>query len=132
MKKRRIFISLVVAITILILGGCGMTSQKETLTKEQQDNVVRWIARGYEVNSVEFTNFERDKKTGMYLLSFKLNNNSAYETTFSVRQLKEFDESSGILGLNPINRFKNLEREEDIEESQEIKISKIKITYVKG
>ncbi|MGQ7393956.1 hypothetical protein ACTGZO_09765 [Streptococcus suis] len=69
MKKRRIFISLVVAITILILVGCGMTSQKETLTKEQQDNVVRWIARGYEVDKVEFTNFTKNNSTGSYLLS---------------------------------------------------------------
>ncbi|MGQ7409828.1 hypothetical protein ACTGWG_12185, partial [Streptococcus suis] len=103
MKKRRIFISLVVAITILILGGCGMTSQKETLTREQQDNVVRWIARGYEIESVEFTNFGKNEATGTYMLSIKINNNDNLGTVYSTSSLIKFDKNTGSIGLDPID-----------------------------
>ncbi|MBF0819691.1 hypothetical protein [Streptococcus acidominimus] len=50
---KKLFRSILFVIGIIgIMGGCSM--EKETLTREQQDNVVRWIARGYEVTSVEF------------------------------------------------------------------------------
>ncbi|HFI0273860.1 TPA: hypothetical protein ACGO2R_002009 [Streptococcus suis] len=68
MKKRRIFISLVVAMTILILGGCGMAkSNKEVKYKEEQDRMVEYLAQNYEgVEKIEFINFEENIKTGYY------------------------------------------------------------------
>ncbi len=35
MKRSRLLISILATIAILILGGCGMTSQKETLKEER-------------------------------------------------------------------------------------------------
>ncbi|MGT2743010.1 hypothetical protein [Streptococcus plurextorum] len=130
MKKRRIFISLVVAITILILGGCGMTSQKETLTKEQQDNVVRWIARGYEVDKVEFIELSRSTSTGTYLLSFRINGKESLETTIPANSLSEFDSADGELLLGPIDDFEKVLKETRIDKKREINISDISISYL--
>ncbi|MGT2950103.1 hypothetical protein BU202_02860 [Streptococcus cuniculi] len=102
--------------------------KKETLTKEQQDNVVRWIVRGYEIDSVEFMDFKKDKKTGFYLLNIQLNGDESLETTLSIRQLKELEEKDAIIGLNPIDRFQSIER--DIALEGEIDLSQIKIKYL--
>ena len=41
--------------------------RKPKLTKEQQDNVVRWLVRGYDpITSVKFIHFSKDFKTGMF------------------------------------------------------------------
>ena len=130
MKKKILIASLVTIFLGLIIGGCRM-KEKETLTKHQQDNVVRWIARGYDVQVVELTSFSQDKNTGMYILSFRLNEDVSYETTISVDKLEEFDENNGILGLNPVNRFKNLEKLHPLNENDEIDISNIKIMYLR-
>ncbi|WP_105111480.1 hypothetical protein [Streptococcus suis] len=127
MKKRRIFISLVVAITILILGGCGMTSQKETLTKEQQDNVVKRIARGYNIQSIEFTAFSKDKKTGTYLLNIKINNSDSLETTIPFRNLERLSNDSDAIGLNPIDDFQTIQKSQLLEN---VDISRIKVIYL--
>ncbi|MGV3030447.1 hypothetical protein ACEE42_07805 [Streptococcus suis] len=129
MKKRRIFISLVVAITILILGGCGMASQKETLTKEQQDNVVKRISRNYKIKKVEFVNLERNNSTGYYSLVFKVND----KKTTNIVQFKnaeEFDSSEGIIALDPIEEFASLEKTNPINDNDEVNISSIKIKYL--
>ncbi|HEM3598872.1 TPA: hypothetical protein U1C28_001999 [Streptococcus suis] len=127
MKKRRIFISLVVAITILILGGCGMTSQKETLTKVQQDNVVKRIARGYNIQSIEFTAFSKDKKTGTYLLNIKINNSDSLETTIPFRNLERLSNDSDAIGLNPIDDFQTIQKSQLLEN---VDISRIKVIYL--
>ena len=57
--KNKYLLLLGITICILgIVGGCRMFGDKqETLTKEQQNNVVRWIARGYDVHAVDFISF---------------------------------------------------------------------------
>ena len=104
--------------------------KQETLTKEQQNNVVRWIARGYDVHAVDFISFSKDKSTGMYLLSFRLNSDKNYETTISINEKEEFSQSDGILGLNPISRFRELEKKKILNEEYRIDISQIEITYL--
>ena len=47
-----------------------MFENKPTLTKEQQRNVVRWIARGYNINKVHFLRFEKNNYS-FCQLSFK-------------------------------------------------------------
>ena len=74
MKRRNLLFGILVTITIFILGGCGMASQKETLTKEQQDNVVRGIVKNYKIESIEFIKFNKDINTGSYHLIFVINN----------------------------------------------------------
>ncbi|MDW8743626.1 hypothetical protein Q7W37_11485 [Streptococcus suis] len=130
MKKYRLFISILATLMILILGGCGMTSQKETLTKEQQDNVVRWIARGYEVQEVEFLQLSQNTSTRIYLLSIRLNGDKSLETTIPADSLDEFDASEGELLLGPIDNFEEILKEKPLEKTRSIDISSIRIVYL--
>ncbi|MGQ7320242.1 hypothetical protein ACTGXJ_08010 [Streptococcus suis] len=130
MKNYLLFISILATITILILGGCGMTSQKETLTKEQQDNVVRWIARGYEVQEVEFLQLSQNTSTRIYLLSIRLNGDKSLETTIPADSLDEFDTSEGELLLGPIDNFGEILKERPLEKTRSIDISSIRIVYL--
>ena len=127
MKKYRLFISILATLMILILGGCGMTSQKETLTKEQQDNVVKRIARGYNIQSIEFTAFSKDKKTGTYLLNIKINNSDSLETTIPFRNLERLSNDSDAIGLNPIDDFQTIQKSQLLEN---VDISRIKVIYL--
>ncbi|MFH0374208.1 hypothetical protein [Streptococcus sp. A22] len=130
MKKYRLFISILATIAILILGGCGITSQKETLTKEQQDNVVRWIARGYEVQEVEFLQLSQNTSTRIYLLSIRLNGDKSLETTIPADSLDEFDASEGELLLGPIDNFEEILKEKPLEKTRSIDISSTRIVYL--
>ncbi|MEX2784511.1 hypothetical protein AB3331_04905 [Streptococcus sp. H49] len=132
-NKKKILLLLGIIVCIGgIIGGYRMLT-KETLTKRQQDNVVRWIARSYyPVNKVEFTKFNQDKKTGTYLLSIKLNNNNDLVTTIAINDLKDFDEEYGTLGLSPVSRFEFMKREDKLEDYQQIDISNIKKDYLGG
>ncbi|HEL2218089.1 TPA: hypothetical protein ACGO9Z_000708 [Streptococcus suis] len=130
MKKYRLFISILATIAILILGGCSITSQKETLTKEQQDNVVRWIARGYEVQEVEFLQLSQNTSTRIYLLSIRLNGDKSLETTIPTDSLDEFSNLHGVVGLNPRNHFQELERLKWLTEESDVDISDIKVVYL--
>ena len=130
MKKYRLFISILATLMILILGGCGMTSQKETLTREQQDNVVRWIARGYEVQEVEFLQLSQNTSTRIYLLSIRLNGDKSLETTIPADSLDEFDASEGELLLGPIDNFEEIMKERPLEKTRSIDISSIRIVYL--
>ncbi|MGV3088538.1 hypothetical protein ACEE12_05630 [Streptococcus suis] len=127
MKRSRLLISILATIAILILGGCGMTSQKETLTKEQQDNVIKRIARGYNIQSIEFTAFSKDKKTGTYLLNIKINNSDSLETTIPFRNLERLSNDSDAIGLNPIDDFQSIQKSQLLEN---VDISRIKVIYL--
>ncbi|HEL2031954.1 TPA: hypothetical protein U1164_001409 [Streptococcus suis] len=107
-----------------------MTSQKETLTKEQQDNVVRWIARGYEVQEVEFLQLSQNTSTRIYLLSIRLNGDKSLETTIPADSLDEFDASEGELLLGPIDNFEEILKEKPLEKTRSIDISSIRIVYL--
>ncbi|HEL2576830.1 TPA: hypothetical protein TZ704_002023 [Streptococcus suis] len=104
-----------------------MTSQKETLTKEQQDNVVKRIARGYNIQSIEFTAFSKDKKTGTYLLNIKINNSDSLETTIPFRNLERLSNDSDAIGLNPIDDFQTIQNSQLLET---VDISRIKVIYL--
>ncbi|MGT2867130.1 hypothetical protein [Streptococcus fryi] len=104
---------------------------KETLTKEQQDNVVRRIVRGYDpITQVKFIKFSQDKKTGTHLLSFELNDDDRYTTTMKIVNIEQILEKNTAYGLNPISRFSSLEREEELTAEQFIDISNIHIIYL--
>lgn len=105
-----------------------MFENKPTLTKEQQRNVVYWIVWKYEVNSINFTDFQRDNMTGGYHLKFKLNNQ--YETGLTVNDFKEFNVSDGIVTLGPIEDFRKIEKNPSLSENDKVDISSIKITYL--
>ena len=129
MKTREWIVKLLLLVRpILFLGGCKMFENKPTLTKEQQRNVVYWIVWKYEVNSINFTDFQRDNMTGSYHLKFKLNNQ--YETGLTVNNFKEFNVSDGIVTLGPIEDFRKIEKNPSLSENDKVDISSIKITYL--
>ncbi|MGT2625400.1 hypothetical protein [Streptococcus thoraltensis] len=103
--------------------------EKETLTKRQQDNVVRWIARGYDVNKVKFLNCEKNPTTGTYSLVFRIDE-KAETNIVQVESLKEFDDSNGDIGLDPIEDFIDLEKSTPLDNDEPVNISDIEITYL--
>ncbi|MGT2867126.1 hypothetical protein [Streptococcus fryi] len=99
---------------------------KETLTKEQQDNVVRWIARKYEFDSIEFLDFSKDNKTGSYHIHFLLNNE--LESGLTISDIKKFDSPVVKVTLGPVSKFVDIEK--SILNDDEISIEKINIVYL--
>ena len=119
-----------IRIAVLILGllfvsGCF---NKPKLTKEQQNNVATRIVRNYDVQEIEFVDFDKNLSTGSYELVLKLNNDENKETIITFREMEFFDESEGELFLNPLGRFKDLKRKEII--TGEVDLSSIKIKYL--
>ncbi|MGT2867128.1 hypothetical protein [Streptococcus fryi] len=128
MKLKKIVARLLIIVGMVsLLGGCGMS--KETLTKEQQDNVVKRIVRQYRIESIEFTEFVKDRKTGTYLLNLKINNNLEFQTTLPFRNIDRLDNSTDDIGLNPVDSFILLERMTPLED-ESINIKNIKIIYL--
>ena len=119
-----------IRIAVLILGllfvsGCF---NKPKLTKEQQNNVATRIVRNYDVQEIEFVDFDKNLSTGSYELVLKLNNDENKKTIISIREMEFFDKSEGELSLNPLGRFKDLKRKEII--TCEVDLSSIKIKYL--
>ena len=119
-----------IKILLLILGlifvsGCF---NKPKLTKEQQNNVAIQVYKNYDVQEIEFVDFDKNLSTGSYELVLKLNNDENKETIITIREMEFFDESEGELSLNPLGRFKDLKRKEII--TGEVDLSSIKIKYL--
>ena len=119
-----------IKIVVLILGlifvsGCF---NKPKLTKEQQNNVVMWITRGYEVKEVEFISFTKNNSTGSYILNVKINNNENKEISMLISDLKFLEQPDGDLLLGPIEEFQDIKRAEQI--TGKMDLSKIKIKYI--
>ena len=119
-----------IKILLLILGlifvsGCF---NKPKLTKEQQNNVATRIVRNYDVQEIEFVDFDKNQSTGSYELVLKLNNDENKKTIILIREMGFLDESEGELSLNPLGRFKDLKRKEII--TGEVNLSSIKIKYL--
>ncbi|WP_156019322.1 DUF2974 domain-containing protein [Streptococcus ruminantium] len=125
MKIKQVLTSLFILIGMMsLLGGCSMT--KETLTKEQQDNVVKWLVRKYEFDSIEFLDFSRDSKTGSYHIHFLINNN--LESGLTISDIKKFDSPVARVTLGPISKFSDIEKPASNDE--EINIENIRIAYL--
>ena len=121
-----------IRIAVLILGlifvsGCF---NKPKLTKEQQNNVVTWIARGYEVKEVEFISITKNDSTGSYTLKMKINGDDSMKTGVLIERFEEFDNRNGILNLSPIDNFESIKRAEDLDETASVSIEGIKIKYL--
>lgn len=115
---------------ILLLGLCLLAGCffKPQITKEQQNNVATRIVRNYDVQEIEFVDFDKNLSTGSYELVLKLNNDKNKETIITIREMEFFDESEGELFLNPLGRFKDLKRKEII--TGKVDLSSIKIKYL--
>ena len=124
--KKLIKIALII-IGLIFVSGCF---NKPKLTKEQQNNVVMWIARGYEVKKVEFISFTKNESTGSYTLKMKINGDDSMKTGVLIERFEEFDNRNGILSLNPIDNFESIKRAEDLDETASVSIESIKIKYI--
>ena len=115
---------------IVLLGLCLLVGYffKPQITKEQQNNVAARIVRNYDVQEIEFVDFDKNQSTGSYELVLKLNNDENKKTIISIREMEFFDKSEGELSLNPLGRFKDLKRKEII--TGEVNLSSIKIKYL--
>ena len=115
----------IVLLGLCFLAGCFFKPQ---ITKEQQNNVATRIVRNYDVQEIEFVDFDKNQSTGSYELVLKLNNDENKKTIISIREMEFLDKSEGELSLNPLGRFKDLKREEII--TGKVDLSSIKIKYL--
>lgn len=115
---------------IMLLGLCFLAGCffKPQITKEQQNNVATRIVRNYDVQEIEFVDFDKNQSSGSYELVLKLNNDENKKTIILIREMEFLDKSEGELSLNPLGRFKDLKRKEII--TGEVDLSSIKIKYI--
>ena len=115
----------IVLLGLCLLAGCFFKPQ---ITKEQQNNVATRIVRNYDVQEIEFVDFDKNQSSGSYELVLKLNNDENKKTIILIREMEFLDKSEGELFLNPLGRFKDLKRKEII--TGEVDLSSIKIKYI--
>ena len=115
---------------IMLLGLCFLAGCffKPQITKEQQNNVATRIVRNYDVQEIEFVDFDKNQSSGSYELVLKLNNDENKKTIILIREMEFLDKSEGELSLNPLGRFKDLKRKEII--TGEVDLSSIEIKYI--
>ena len=122
MKKLLAIIAVITGVFLLV------TCSKPTITKEQQDNVATQIARNYDVNEIEFLSFSKNESTGSYILKFKINGDENKIVVMRFDNLNTLDDDTVDIGLNPPDKYKNIERKERI--TGNIDLSTIKIKYL--
>ena len=122
MKKLLAIIAVITGVFLLV------TCSKPTITKEQQDNVATQIARNYDVNEIEFLSFSKNESTGSYILKIKINGDENKLVVMRFDNLNKLDDDTVDIGLNPPDKYKNIERKERI--TGKIDLSTIKIKYL--
>ena len=122
MKKLLAIIAVIVSVFVLV--ACS----KPTITKEQQNNVATQIARNYDVNEIEFLSFSKNESTGSYILKIKINGDENKIVVMRFDNLNKLDDDTVDIGLNPPDKYKNIERKERI--TGNIDLSTIKIKYL--
>ena len=122
MKKLLAIIALITGVFLLV------TCSKPTITKEQQNNVATQIARNYDVNEIEFLSFSKNESTGSYILKIKINGDENKLVVMRFDNLNKLDDGTVDIGLNPPDKYKNIERKERI--TGKIDLSTIKIKYL--
>ena len=122
MKKLLAIIALITGVFLLV------TCSKPTITKEQQNNVATQIARNYDVNEIEFLSFSKNESTGSYILKIKINGDENKLVVMRFDNLNKLDDDTVDIGLNPPDKYKNIERKERI--TGKIDLSTIKIKYI--
>ena len=67
---------------IMLLGLCFLAGCffKPQITKEQQNTVATRIVRNYDVQEIEFVDFDKNQSSGSYELVLKLNNDENKKT----------------------------------------------------
>ena len=122
MKKLLAIIAVITGVFLLV------TCSKPTITKEQQNNVATQIARNYDVNEIEFLSFSKNESTGSYLSKIKINGDENKIVVMRFDNLNKLDDDTVDIGLNPPDKYKNIERKERITGNNDL--STIKIKYL--
>lgn len=122
MKKLLAIIAVITGVFLLV------TCSKPTITKEQQNNVATQIARNYDVNEIEFLSFSKNESTGSYILKIKINGDENKIVVMRFDNLNKLDDDTVDIGLNPPDKYKNIERKERITGNNDL--STIKIKYL--
>ena len=122
MKKLLAIIALITGVFLLV------TCSKPTITKEQQNNVATQIARNYDVNEIEFLSFSKNESTGSYILKIKINGDENKLVVMRFDNLNKLDDDTVDIGLNPPDKYKNIERKERI--TGKIDLSTVEIKYL--
>ena len=122
MKKLLAIIAVIASMFVLV--ACS----KPKITKEQQNNVATQIARNYDVNEIEFLSFSKNESTGSYILKIKINGDENKIVVMRFDNLNKLDDDTVDIGLNPPDKYKNIERKERI--TGNIDLSTIKIKYL--
>lgn len=115
----------IVLLGLCLLAGCFFKPQ---ITKEQQDNIAIQIYRNYDIQEIEFLSFTKNESTGSYRLEVKINNDEDKITRILIADINTLDKKTGGIGLNPVNRFEDIERSEPLTEN--VSASEIKIKYI--
>ena len=115
----------IMLLGLCLLAGCLFKPQ---ITKEQQDNIAIRIYRNYDIQEIEFLSFTMNESTGSYRLEVKINNDEDKITRILIADINTLDKKTGGIGLNPVNRFEDIERSEPLTEN--VSLSEIKIKYI--
>ena len=117
---------------IMLLGLCFLADCffKPQITKEQQNNVVSWIVRGYEVKEVEFISFTKNESTGTYILKVKINNDDSMVSTLSIFHYEYLNSQDGIIALSPGDDFESIKKKKFMDPNEKVSIEGIKIKYI--
>ena len=117
----------IVLLGLCLLAGCFFKPQ---ITKEQQNNVVTWIARGYEVKEVEFISFTKNESTGTYILKVKINNDDSMVSNLSIFRYEYLNSQYGIIALSPGDDFESIKKKKFMDPNEKVSIEGIKIKYL--
>lgn len=117
----------IVLLGLCLLAGCFFKPQ---ITKEQQNNVVTWIARGYEVKEVEFISFTKNESTGTYILKVKINNDDSMVSTLSIFHYESLNSQDGLIALSPGDDFESIKKKKFMDPNEKVSIDDIKIKYI--
>ena len=117
---------------IMLLGLCFLAGCffKPQITKEQQNNVVMWIARGYEVKEVEFISFTKNESTGTYILKVKINNDDSMVSNLSIFHYEYLNSQDGIIALSPGDNFESIKKKKFMDPNEKVSIEGIRIKYL--
>ena len=117
---------------IMLLGLCFLAGCffKPQITKEQQNNVVTWIARGYEVKEVEFISFTKNESTGTYILKVKINNDDSMVSNLSIFRYEYLNSQYGSIALSPGDDFESIKKKKFMDPNEKVSIEGIKIKYL--
>ncbi|MCU9533694.1 hypothetical protein [Streptococcus sp. CSL10205-OR2] len=130
MRFKKLLLAFIAIVGLIsIFSGCSTTSHEETLTKEQQDNVVKKIARNYNINKIEFVYFEKNLSTGTYDLYFRVNDKKD-GPMLPIEKLETLDTDQGAIGLDPIEDYEDIKKSDNYDEESPVDISDITIIYL--